>query len=174
MRLLEWTSPDAYSMFYVLPVALAATAFGERGGALASLGAVALLVVTDLLRDPTPDAVGWATRVVPIVLLGVLLGRATDRVGAVEAQRRRLEEERRRLEVAAWLHQEAIQINDSLVQRMAAAKWSLEAGRTEAALEALAEAVAEAHQLVSGLIRRAEMGGRAAEVGDAADGPAAH
>lgn len=164
LRVLEWTSPDAYSTLYVLPVALAATAFGERGGLLASLVAVALLVVTAVLQDASPDAGGWVTRVVPILLLGILLGRATDRA-------RRAEAERRRLEVAALLHREAIEINDSLVQRMTAAKWSLEAGHTDAGVEALTVAVAEAHRLVSGLIRRAQIGGRAEETPGGPEGP---
>jgi hypothetical protein len=56
---------------------------------------------------------------VPTLFLGVLLGRATDRA-------RRAEGERRRLERTA-LHRQAIEIDDSLVQRMAAAKWSFEA-----------------------------------------------
>lgn len=166
LRLLEWTSPDAYSMFYVLPVALAAAAFGERGGVAASLVAVALMVVTAWVRSASPDAAGWATQVVPIALLGALLGRATDRVRAVEA-------EQRKLEVAALLHRQAIEINDSIVQRMAAAKWSLEAGQTDAGLHKLAVAMAEAQQLVSGLIRRAEMGERAEQIHGTPETPSA-
>ena len=166
LRLLEWTSPDAYSMFYVLPVALAAAAFGERGGVAASLVAVVLMVVTAWAGSESPDAVGWATQVVPIALLGVLLGRATDRARVVEA-------ERRRLEVAGLLHRQAIEINDSIVQRMAAAKWSLEAGQTDAGLEKLTVAVAEAQRLVSELIRRAQMGERAEQVDGTSEAPTA-
>lgn len=157
LRVLQWNSPNAYSLLYVLPVALAATAFGRRGGVLASVVAVLLLVAVAPLRESTPDAGGWLTRVVPILLLGVLLGYATDRARAAEA-------ERRRLEVAALLHREAIEINDSLVQRMTVAKWSLESGNADAGLEALTEAMTEAHRLVSGLIRQADMGGRSTQV----------
>jgi hypothetical protein len=87
----------------------------------------------------------------------VLLGEATDRM-------RRTEEERRKLEAAALLHREAIEINDSLVQGMAAAKWALEAGSTEAGLKTLDDTIARAHDLVSGLIRRADMGGRTEQI----------
>lgn len=73
---------------------------------------------------------------------------------------REAEAQRRRLEKAALLHREAIEINDSLIQRMSAAKWALEAGHAEAALQALTEAGSEALQLVSGLIRRADMAAR--------------
>lgn len=151
LRLFAGTPVDAYSMFYVLPVALAATAFGQRGGVASAVLAVALIVAWTLVRDVTLSPTGWATRVVPIVVLGVLLGRATDRA-------RRADDERRRLERAALLHREAIEINDSLVQGMAAAKWSFEAGRTETGLQTLEETIALGHQLVSGLIRDAGLG----------------
>lgn len=153
LRLLAGGPVDAYSMLYVLPVALAATAFGVRGGVAAGLLAVALIVVWTLVRDVSLSPAGWGTRAAPLLLLGVLLGRAMDRA-------RRAEVDLRRHEVAAVLHREAIEINDSLVQRMTAVKWSLEAGRTEAGLEILTTAVSEAHQLVSDLLRRADMGGR--------------
>lgn len=61
--------------------------------------------------------------------------------------------------IVPLLHRQAIEINDSLLQRMTAAKWALESGRTEAGLEILTTAVSEAHRLVSELLRRAEMGG---------------
>ena len=154
LRLLTGTPVDAYSMLYVLPVALAASAFGRRGGVGSALLAVALIVVWALTRDVSLSPVAWASRAVPILLLGVLLGGASDRA-------RRAEAERRQLELAALLHREAIEINDSLIQRMTAAKWSFEAGRTEAGLQALTATVHEAQDLVSELIRRADMGDRA-------------
>ncbi|HEX3222852.1 MAG TPA: hypothetical protein VHR35_09815 [Nocardioides sp.] len=164
VRLLSDSTVDAYSMFYVLPVALAATAFGQRGGLVSSLLAIALIVVYRLISDVSHTPVGWATRVVPLLLLGILLGRATDRARAAEA-------ERSRHGTAALLHREAIEINDSLIQRMTVAKWALEAGRDEAALRALTDAVHEAHRLVSDLIRRADMGERAELISEVAEEP---
>jgi hypothetical protein len=154
LRLLAGGPVDAYSMLYVLPVALAATAFGVRGGAAAGLLAVALILVWTVVRDVHLGPTGWLTRAVPLLLLGFLLGRAMDRA-------RRAEVDLRRHEMAALLHREAIEINDSLVQRMSAAKWSLESGLTEVGLDILSTAVSEAHQLVSDLLRRADMGDRA-------------
>ena len=154
LRLLAGGPVDAYSMLYVLPVALAATALGMRGGAAAGVLAVALVLVWTVVRDVELGPSGWLTRAVPLLLLGFLLGRARDRA-------RRAEVDLRRHEVAAMLHREAIEINDSLVQRMTAAKWSLESGLTEAGLDILTTAVSEAHQLVSDLLRRADMGERA-------------
>ena len=155
LRLVAGTPVDAYSMFYVLPVALAAAAFGHRGGLLAGLLGVVLIVVWAVVRNVELGPTAWASRVVPIVLLGALLGRATGREREAEA-------ERRRLEVAAVLHREAIEINDSLIQQMTAAKWAIEGGQTERARGILAAAVSDAQRLVSGLIRRAGMADRTA------------
>lgn len=159
LRLLAGDAADAYSMFYVFPVALLATTFGVRAGGAASTLAVALIVVWTLVDDVTLSPVGWASRVVPLLLLGVLVGESTDR-------RRHVEQERRRLEAAALLHREAIEINDSLVQGMAAAKWSLEAGSVEVGLRTLDDTITKAQGLVSDLIRRAEMGDRAEALQD--------
>jgi hypothetical protein len=68
--------------------------------------------------------------------------------------------ERRRLEMAALLHREAIEVNDSLVQGMAAAKWSLDAGQVEAGGQILSQTIVLGDRMVSGLIRRAGMGER--------------
>lgn len=154
VRLSTGDVSDAYSMFYTLPVALIAMTFGMRAGAWAGMLAVALIALWTQVDDVHLTATGWASRVVPILLLGLLVGEATDRLRALEANQRRLE-------AAALLHREAIEINDSLVQGMAAAKWSLEAGNVEAGLRLLDETITRAHDLVSGLIRRADMGGRA-------------
>jgi hypothetical protein len=151
LRLLVGDAEDAYSMFYVLPVALIATSFGMRAGAGAGVAAIGLIVLWTIVRDVTLTPTGWASRVVPLLLLGVLLGEASDRI-------RRAEQGRREAAAAALLHREAIEINDSLVQGMAAAKWSLEAGQTEVGLKTLNETIARAHDLVSGLIREAGLG----------------
>jgi hypothetical protein len=159
LRLLAGDAADAYSMLYAFPVALVATAFGMRAGAGAGLLAVALIGLWAVTDDVSLTPVGWASRALPMLLLGVLVGEATDRS-------HRIELERRSFEAAALLHREAIEINDSLVQGMAAARWSLEAGNTDAALRMLDDTIARAHDLVSDLIRRAGMGGRAEHLPD--------
>ncbi len=148
---------DGYSMLYAFPVALVATAFGMRAGALAGLVAVALIALWVVLDDVPLDASGWASRVLPTLLLGTLLGRASDRM-------RQAEQERRTLAASALLHREAIEINDTLVQGMAAAKWLLDAGQVDAGRQTLDGTIGQAHELVSGLIRRAGMGGRSEPV----------
>jgi hypothetical protein len=140
-------------MLYALPVALVAMTFGMRAGTVAGLVAVGLTVVWAIVKDVSLTPTGWASRVLPLLVLGVLLGHATDRA-------RRAELEHRRLEAAALLHRQAIEINDSLVQGMAAAMWSLDAGQVETGKKILEQTIAQAHDLVSGLIRRAGMGTR--------------
>jgi len=159
LRISGGTVEDAYSMLYVFPVALVAFAFGLRKGAAAGVFAVLLIIVWVLVRDVSIDPVGWVSRVLPILLLGILLGEASDRL-------RRNETERRRLETAALLHRDAIEINDSLIQGMAAAKWSLEAGDVETGLNTLNATISQAQELVSGLIRQAGMGARAERTAD--------
>jgi hypothetical protein len=157
LRLSAGTPVEAYSMLYVLPVALAATAFGQRGGVAAAVVALALIAAWTLVQDVTLSPASWASRVGPLALLGVLLGRAADRALRADAERRRLER-------TDLLHRQAIEINDSLVQQLAAAKWSFEAGQTDAGLETLTLAIHEAQHLVSGLIRAAGMGDHSEQV----------
>jgi K+-sensing histidine kinase KdpD len=153
LRMLAGGPVDAYSMLYALPVALLAVAFGLRAGVAAGVLGVVLIAVWAVTKDISLGVTGWASRVVPMLLLGVLLGEATDRL-------RRTEEARSQLEAAALLHRKAIEINDSLVQGMAAAKWSLEAGNLDVGLRMLDDTLVRAQDLVSGLIRQADMGTR--------------
>jgi hypothetical protein len=153
LRLLTGTPTDAYSMLYALPVALLAITFGLRAGAAAGLVAVGLTLFWTLVKDVSLTPTGLASRLLPLLLLGVLLGQAAGRT-------RRAEMARRRLEAAAQLYRQAIEINDSLVQGMAAAKWSLDSGRVDHGREILDETLVQAQELVSQLIRRADMGAR--------------
>ena len=167
LRLTVGSPVDAFSLFYALPVALAASAFGFRGGLSAGLASVALIAVWVVAREVSLTPLGWISRVLPLLILGLLLGRAVDVSERAVQGRRRAEEQRRaaveelgKAEVAALLHRQAIEINDSLIQQLVAAKWALEAGRHEAGLKPLTTAVGNAQELVSDLIRRADMGGR--------------
>jgi len=139
---------DAVAMLYALPIALLAVAFGLRGGVASGLLGVALVATWVLLDEVDLSVIGWASRVLPLLLLGVLLGHATDML-------RDLEAERRALEAAALRHREAIEINDSLIQGMAAAKWSLEAGKVQGGLATLDHTIALGQRLVSELLRDA-------------------
>ena len=138
------------SLFYALPVALLAVAFGRTAGLLSGVAALALVALWVWLEGVHATPLGWATRAVPLLLLGGLLGDATDRLRATELHRAALQ-------AAAQRHRDALEINDSIVQGVAAARWALEAGHAERALDLLTETLGSSRRLVSDLLRDAEM-----------------
>lgn len=151
-RLLIGDGPDeAVTMLYTLPIALVALAFGRSAGILAGLVACGLVAVWVLARGIDISVLGWLSRLLPLLLLGGLLGDASDRI-AYAAERQRA------LEAAAQRHRDATEVNDTLIQGMAAAKWAFEAGRVEAGLATLTQTIELGHQLVSKLLRDADMG----------------
>lgn len=78
-----------------------------------------------------------------------------DRVrGSVQdvTERREAGDVRRELAVAVARHRDAIEINDSVVQALAAAKWALEVGNVERGLDAVSDAFGTAQQLVADLL----------------------
>jgi len=151
LRVAAGTPEDAVDMLYALPIALVALAFGRRAGVGAGLLAVVLVSAWAIWRDVDLTPLGWASRITPLLLLGGLLGDASDRLAA--AHRRE-----RRLEAAEQRQRDATEVNDTLVQGMAAAKWSIEAGRHDAGLRTLEETITLGHELVSKLMRDADMG----------------
>lgn len=142
---------DATNMLYTLPIALVAIGFGRLAGLVAGILGIALTGLWTVLLHVDLTGYGWASRALPMVLLGLLVGDASGRIRAGEMYRRSLEG-------AAQRHRDAVEINDTLVQGMAAVKWSLEAGRVEAALAQLNDTLETGHALVSDLMREAGMG----------------
>lgn len=120
LALLKGAYTDASAGLYVFPVALLAVTFGRSVGVAAGMLGVVLIAVEAIVQDGTLTPIAWVAQALPMLILGALLGDASDRLRWAEI-------ERRRLEAGALLHREAIEINDSLVQGMAAARWSLEA-----------------------------------------------
>jgi hypothetical protein len=141
----------AVTVLYVVPISLAALAWGRVAGLSAAGVALTLLVLWLLLDDVELTALGWATRVVPLVLAGLLLGDTSDRLR--RAQRAHEEQLEREL-----LHRQAVEVNDSLVQGMAAAKWAIEAGNHDLGLRTLEETIEAGQRMVSQLIRESGMG----------------
>jgi hypothetical protein len=138
-----------------LPVALIAVTFGRAGGVAAGLVAVVLAGTWSLpALGADVGASGWAAAGA-LLALGALLGHAIDALDASDRRAGRAEAERARLEEAARRHAEAVEINDLMVQTVAVAKWSLEAGESQRAMEILDEIGAAGQRLVSSLLRDA-------------------
>jgi glucose-6-phosphate-specific signal transduction histidine kinase len=150
LRLTNRDSGDAVSLLLTLPIALLATSFGLRGGLVGGLGATVLLVVWVFASRVDLSPLGWASRLAPLLLLGYLLGDAVDRLRRAETARLRLEEDARR-------HRDAVQLNDSIVQSLSAAKWALEAGDLDGGLQIVTETLHLGNQLVSDLIRNTDL-----------------
>jgi hypothetical protein len=149
-RLVFGDPADDVYLLFTLPVALLAVAFGLRAGVLAGLAGVALIAVWVNISGTGLSWIGWAARISPILLLGYLLGDAVDRL-------RRAEREQRRLKEAARRQRDAIEINDTIVQGLSAAKWALEAGDLPQGLSIVSDTLDLGHHLVSELIRDADM-----------------
>lgn len=151
VRLVEPSPEVPVGLLYCLPVALLAVAFGRTAGLLA--GALSILATSTwaLVAGAEYGALSWTARTVPLLLLGGLLGDATDRLV-------RSEELARHEHAAALRAREAVELNDTVVQGLAAAKWALEAGRSDRGLEIVSETLELSQRMVSQLLRDAEVG----------------
>lgn len=149
-------------LLFCLPIALLATTFGLRGGLAGAATATGLVVLGAIARHVALGPLGWLARVGPLLLLGLLLGDAMDRLRRAEAARMRLEEAERR-------HREAIQLNDTIVQSLSAAKWALEASDLTGGLAIVDDTLVQSNRMVSDLIRGARL--RPLWMGDSATDP---
>lgn len=145
---LRWSfgdAADAISMLYVFPVALLALSFGLRVGFGAGVFAVGLLALWVTTSGESLSALGWLSQATPPLLLGLLVGAAADRIrDASRAERDAAK--------VVLLQREAAEINDHVLQQMAAAKWMLEAGRVEDGIDLLADTMDTAQQLVARML----------------------
>lgn len=152
-------SGQAIVVLYVLPVALVAVAFGLRGGLVSAAAGFGLFSVLEVFHSTGDiDGIGWAVRAVALFLLGGLLGHATDRMHATQRQALAEQDRRCRLEEKNRRFAEAMEISDSLVQKMVAAKWMAEQGRAEDAADALATTIAEGERMAAGLLQKRMIG----------------
>jgi hypothetical protein len=136
---------EPITIFLVFPVALLATAFGLRAGVAAGIIALLSTVAWVELEGVSLSAVGWLGRVVPMLLLGVLIGWTTDREKAAERTKQALFE-------AHFRERQAAEINDSIVQNLAVAKWMMEAGQEDRGLAMLADTISTSERLVAAML----------------------
>jgi hypothetical protein len=116
-----------------------------RAGVAAGSAAVALIAVWVGTTEISMTPLGWATRAVPLLLLGTLVGMATDRLRAAQ-------DRERRMAAVGALQREAAEVNDSVVQGLAVAKWLLESDEVERGLAAVTETMVTAQALVSQML----------------------
>lgn len=146
-------SGEAIDILYSLPIALLAMSFGLRGGLVGAAVGFSLFAIFELADGAGDiDATGWIARAAGLLLLGVLLGRATDQIRA--GQRRALaeQEQRRLLQETAHHQAEALEISDSILQHLVAAKWMVERGRDEDAVEILTSTLETGQRMVADLL----------------------
>ena len=156
VSILQWfnnESGQAIAVLYVLPIALLAVTFGERGGLTGATAGFVLFAAFAIEHGRGDiDAMGWAVRAIAMFLLGGLLGRANDQTIASECAALAERERRCRVEEANHRYAQALEIHDSLLQQIVAAKWMAEQGQPSHAAELLTETIATGERMIAGLL----------------------
>lgn len=141
LRWFYYGAGEAVALLYVVPIALGGLRFGRRGGAaVAAFGITAFVVLEAVRGHGDLDMSGWAAPLLAMALVGGLVGHLSSIAALQEADRRRQADQIEELRDA---QRSAIQASDSIVQRVAAARWMLESGQSEEAVAALGIAVTE-------------------------------
>jgi len=143
---------EAVTALFVFPISLIAMARGLRAGLAAGVIALLLVAAGLAVTDGTLSVTGWLARIATLLAVGALLGRAADNLA-------RAEQHRRLSALAEQRHRQGVEINDSLIQGMSAAKWAFEADRTGAGLTTLRDTIVLGQRLVSNLIRESDLAG---------------
>ncbi len=129
------------ALLYVVPIALSAMRFGRRGGLVSAGIAMAAFVVLELVRSKGDvDLTGWVAPLLAMALMGGLVGSLSEAAARNDAARRL---HLRDFEAAERARLADLETSDSIVQRVAAARWMLEVGRSEDALRALEATVSD-------------------------------
>ena len=134
---------QAVAVLYVVPIVIAALSFGHRGGlGLTACGATAFALLAGVHEHGDLDVTGWLGPLLAMALAGGLVGYLTDLLAHRAEAGEALVEHSRRLEEVCSAQHAALSVSDSITQQVAAARWMLEAGRTDEALAVLGSSVA--------------------------------
>lgn len=152
LRLVIDSPADATSVLYTVPIALLAVAFGVPGGLIGAAIGIALFAQWSITADSGIPALGWTVRITVMALIGAVVGHASAEMSrhALDAQSER--EQRLAVEARQRRELEALEINDAIIQAMVAAKWMIELGQTDAAIEVLSDAIGIGQELVAGML----------------------
>lgn len=130
---------QSVALLYVVPIALCALRFGRRGGIGSALVGIVAFAVLEVARSRgDADVTGWVAPILAMALMGGLVGSLSESAARHDAARR---DQARQLRELWAAHGVALEAGDSVVQRVAAARWLLEAGHVKEALDALDAAV---------------------------------
>ena len=137
-------SGEAVALLYVVPIALSGLWYGRRGGAVtAAIGGALFVVLAALHGRGDLDATGWTAPPVAMALVGGLVGELSERATRARGSATRHAERALRLRERCERQEAALARSDSFVQRVAAARWMLEVGCTDEAVQALTDAVTD-------------------------------
>jgi len=160
VSILQWFNDgngQAIAVLYTLPIALLAVTMGQRGGLAGAAGGFLLFSFFQIVHSSGDiDVTGWMVRAVAMLLLGVLLGRATDQTLASESSALNQQRRRHELEEANSRYAEAVEISDSIIQELVAAKWMVELGQTDQAADVLTTTIVKGEHMVAKLLPRRE------------------
>lgn len=144
---------QAVDILYALPVALVAMAFGLRGGLIGAASGFLLFAVVELTYGVGDiDVTGWLARTAGLFLLGILLGHATDQIESGQRAAMAAQRERLALTMRARRHAEALEISDSILQHLVVAKWMVEAGQYDKAIEIMTTTIATGERMVADVL----------------------
>ncbi len=144
---------EAVDILYSLPVALLAMSFGLRGGLVGATTGFTLFAIVELVDGVGDiDATGWIARASGLFVLGALLGRSTDQIESAQLHALAAQEERQVLAERARRQSEGLEISDSILQHLAVAKWMVEAGKNDEAIEILTSTMATGERMVAELL----------------------
>jgi signal transduction histidine kinase len=124
---------QAASVLFAVPIALLALSDGIRGGTAGALVATGLVAVWVHADDVSLNAIGWSSRIISFLVIGLLVGHYQDLARAYE--RRRLDE------------RYASELHDRVVQSLVLARYQLRDNDDPSA--AVDTALANAKEIIS-------------------------
>jgi hypothetical protein len=162
ITVLRWfvdRSGQAAALLYVVPITLCGLWYGRRAGTgAAALGGGAFVVLAAVHGRGDLDLTGWVGPVIVMGLVGGLVGHLAQHAKDRDRDAARHASRRRHLEAVCEAQRQALVVGDSIVQDVAAARWMLEVGHTEEAIDVLSGSVAEGIALLGGALSRETTG----------------
>jgi len=140
---------EAAALLYVVPIVLSARRFGRRAGiGVAALSAAAFVVLTAVHGRGDLDLTGW---VGPLLVMATVaaFGAPSARPADVDRTVSDAVGQRDYLQNVCAVQHSALVASDSMIQEVASARWMLELGHTDEAIEVLGTTLARGISRVS-------------------------